>query len=142
MDQLEAYGHGEPDFDGFVILQRGTETLRIVEEVCDFVAYFVAHFAKYAHALFFCALGIGGVFKGPMARVFGSREDRTIFLGVVANGDDEVKISIEILIDAVGCVVGYVDADFTHGANGEWVDCCRADARAMGFIGAIAQMAK
>ena len=109
-----------------------------MEEVRDFVAYFVAHFAKYAQALFFCALGISGVFEGPMSRVFGSWDDRTIFFGVVANGDDEVKISIEILVNAVGCVVGYVDADFTHGANGEWVDCCGADARAMGFIGAIA----
>ena len=113
-----------------------------LEEVCDFVAYFVAYFAEYAHALFFCAPGIGGVFKGPMSRVFGSWEDRTIFFGVVANGDDEVKVSIEILIDAIGCVVGYVDADFTHGANGQWVDCCGADACAMGVVSAIAQMAK
>ena len=113
-----------------------------MEEVCDFVAYLVAHFAKYAHALFFCSLGIGGVFKGPVPRVFGSWEDRTMFLGVVANGDDEIKVSIEILIDAVGCVVGDVDTDFTHGANGEWVDCCGADACAMGVVSAIAQMAK
>lgn len=113
-----------------------------MKKVCDFVAYFVAYFAKYAHSLFFCSPDISGVFKGPMARVFGSWEDRTIFFGVVANGDDEVKISIEILIDAVGCVVGYVDADFTHGANGEWVDCCGADACAMGVVSAIAQMAK
>ena len=113
-----------------------------MEEVCDFIAYFVAYFAKYAQALFFCAQGIGGVFEGPMSRVFGAWEDWTIFFGVVANGDDEIKVSIEILFDAVGCVVGYVDADFTHGANGQWVDCCGADARAMGFIGAIAQMAK
>lgn len=113
-----------------------------MEKVCDFVSYLVAHFAKYAQALFFCALGIGGVFKGPMSRVFRSWEDRTIFFGVVANGDDEVKVSIEILIDAVGCVVGYVNADFTHGANGQWVDCCGADACAMGVVSAIAQMAK
>ena len=113
-----------------------------MEEVCDFVAYFVAHFAEYAHSLFFCSPGIGGVFKGPVSRVFGAREDGTIFLGVVANGDDEVKVSIEILFDAVGCVVGYVDADFTHGANGQWVDCCRANACAIGVVGAIAQMAK
>ena len=113
-----------------------------MEESCDFVAYFVADFAKYAHALFFCAFGIGGIFKGPVSRVFGSWEDRTIFFGVVANGDDEVKVSVEILIDAVGCVVGYVDADFTHGANGEWVDGCGADACAIGVVSAIAQMAK
>lgn len=113
-----------------------------VEEVCDFVLYLVAHFAKYAHALFFCAPGIGGVFKGPMSRVFGSWEDWAIFLGVVANGDDEVKVAIEILFDAVGCVMGYVDADFTHGANGQWVDCCRANACAIGVVSAIAQMAK
>ena len=113
-----------------------------MEEVCDFVAYFVAYFTKYAHALFFCAPGIGGVFKGPVSRVFGAREDRTIFLGVVANGDDEIKVSIEILIDAVGCVVGYVDADFTHGANGQWVDGCGADACAIGVVSAVAQMAE
>ena len=113
-----------------------------MEEVRDFVSYLIAHFAKYAHAFFFCAPGIGGVFKGPMSRVFGSWKDRTIFLGVVANGDDEVKVAIEILFDAVGRVVGYVDADFTHGANGEWVDYCGADACAMGVVSAIAQMAK
>ena len=118
------------------------DTLRTVEKVCDFVAYFVADLAKYGHALFFCALSIGGVFKGPMARVFGAWEHRTIFFGVVANGDDEVKVSIEILIDAVGCVVGYVDADFTHGANGEGVDRCGADACAIGVVSAIAQMAE
>ncbi len=116
--------------------------LRTVEKGRDLVSYLVAYFAKYAHALFFCAPGIGGVFKGPVSRVFGSWEDRTIFLGVVANGDDEIKIPIEILIDAVGCVVGYVDADFTHGANGQWVDCCGADACAIGVVSAIAQMAK
>ena len=113
-----------------------------MEEVCDFVAYFVAHFAKYAHALFFCSPGIGGIFKRPVSRVFGARKDRTIFFCVVANGDDEIKVSIEIQVNAVGCVVGYVDSDFAHGANGEWIDCCRADTCAMGFIGAIAQMAK
>ena len=113
-----------------------------MEKVCDFVAYFVAHFAKYAHSFFFCALGIGGVFKGPMSRVFGAREDRTIFSCVVANGDDEIKVSIEIQVNAVGCVVGYVDADFTHGANGEWIDCCGADTCAIGVVSAVAQMAK
>ena len=77
-----------------------------------------------------------------MSRIFGSWEDRTIFFGVVANGDDEIEIAIEILIDAVGCVVGDVDADFTHGANGQWVDRCGADACAIGVVGAIAQMAK
>ena len=113
-----------------------------MEEVCDFVAYFVAHFAEYAHSFFFCSPGIGGVFKGPVSRVFGSWEDRTIFSGVVANGDDEVKISIEIQVNAVGCMVGYVDSDFTHGADGQWVDCCGADARAIGSVSAVAQMAK
>ncbi len=77
-----------------------------------------------------------------MSRVFRSWEDRTIFLCVVADGDDEVKISIEIEVNAVGCVARYIDADFTHGANGQWVDRCRADACAIGVVGAIAQMAK
>ncbi len=116
--------------------------LRTVEKVCYFVAYFVAYFAKYAHSLFFCAPGIGGVFKGPMSRVFGTWEDRAIFFGVVADGDDEIKIPIEIEVDAVGCVARYIDADFTHGANSEWVDRCGADACAIGVVGAIAQMAK
>ena len=114
----------------------------MLEKVCDFVVYLVAYFAKYAHAFFFCALGIGGVFKGPMARVFGSWEDRAIFFGVVADGDDEVKVPIEIEVDAVGCVVGYVDADFTHGANGQRVDRCGADACAIGVVSTVAQMAK
>ena len=113
-----------------------------MEKGRDLVAYLVAYFAKYAHAFFFCTPGIGGVFKGPVSRVFCSWEDRTIFLGVVANGDGEIKIPIEIEVDAVGCVVGYVDADFTHGANGQWVDCCGADACAIGVVSAIAQMAK
>lgn len=77
-----------------------------------------------------------------MSHVFGAWKDWTIFFGVVANGDDEIKIPIEILVDAVRCVVGYVDADFTHGANGEWVDCCGADACAIGVVSAVAQMAE
>ena len=113
-----------------------------MEKICDLVSYLVSYFAKYAHALFFCAPGIGGVFKGPMSRVFCTWEDRTIFLCVVADGDDEIEIAIEILIDAVGCVVRYVDADFTHGANGQWVDHCGADACAIGVISTVAQMAE
>ena len=86
-------------------------------------------------------LASAGSSKGQ-CRVFLAPGKRTIFFGIVANGDDEVKVSVEILLDAVGCVVGYVDADFTHGANGEWVDGCGADACAIGVVSAIAQMAK
>ena len=31
----------------------GEERLRAMDEGCDFVAYLVAYFAKYAHAIFF-----------------------------------------------------------------------------------------
>ena len=60
----------------------------------------------------------------------GAGEDRTGFPSGVADGQHQVELVVEVAVDVVRGVVGDVDPDFSHHANGDGMDGLGLDASA------------
>lgn len=71
----------------------------------------------------------GGVRDIPVNTDGGSREERALFGGLVAEGDDIIDGIRQKFVEVFGAVLANVDVTLAHGSNRHWMDKTRVSAR-------------
>ncbi len=66
--------------------------------------------------------GGGWIGEAPVDPLGGTRENRAVFGGVVADRHYEVESGVQILPQVVGAMAGDIDASLAHGLNRKWID--------------------
>ncbi len=80
---------------------------------------FVANAAADGGAVFERAFGKGRrVFEAVVKSLGSAGKDRAGFFGVIANGDDIVKMMSVELVKVLGTMIGNIDAQFLHHSDG------------------------
>src|SRR5262245_63855868 len=93
----------------------------------------ITHPAEDLQALGLCAGGLGWILEAPVNPRGLPREDRTFFIGAVADRDHVVPWSVRELIQRLRGVATQVDIGFGHRLDGEGVNACRLGPGALHF---------
>ncbi len=86
---------------------------------------FVADAAEGVDEFFALSLCVRRVFEAPVVAIYLAGKGRARLVGVSANGDHGVDPRVEELVEVLGSVSGYVDADFLHDLYGLWMHVAR-----------------
>jgi hypothetical protein len=82
----------------------------------------VAHISKHRKLSLFGARGMGRVGETPMMTVYLAGKNRARLVCVSANCNDCLNFFVEELVEVLGLMAGYVDADFVHDFDRQWMD--------------------
>jgi hypothetical protein len=87
-----------------------------------FLSDVIPHFSELVHNLLFRAGGPGRIGKTHMYEAVGVEEHGTFPLGLIAEGDGQIKMVIDKFIHGFRALPTNIDVNFRHDLNGAGVD--------------------